>query len=1160
MAIAASILLAGAASAQNIPTMSAVKTDSPPEIDGNLNDACWLNAAVATGFYNFHSRGEAKCQTIVRLLYDNQNLYLAYKCLEPELDKLKVEVTERDGSVFGDDSVELFIDPINTDEARVARKAFHILMNSIGTVDDRAAGYVEGNKKSWNPDYPIKAGRGKDFWTLELALPFTDLFQGPQMGRVWRMNFCRTRRLKGREQPVELSCWGPAFGGYHDSRKWGYVSGLIIQEGADEEHSIHLKAASIPRARIGSNWLELTLENRDKAAKEMRASVTSVAPSGKTLTKQNSATLPGGQPQKVRLEYEVAMEPGRHQVLVSLLNSSKEHKLPPATVEIGEVLDAYLDRNYYTREKKAGLQVVLPELGEKKLLTEVQLFGADGKVLAAKKEAVSSGENRLVLKISRLSPGEYPVTVKLLADNGLVAEATLNLIKHPPAPKGIKVVKIDKVNQTILVNDQPIFPVGLDPNAFCMPFKEMGLNWASYKYLLGPGTSQKMLNKLTDEQAQPILKELLENVSKYLDRCQEEGALAGIPLMRVVGRYGGNITLARKKELWQNNIPKIVPPLVQAIRNHPALFCYFPFDEPGDAIAEESMLIHKCIKENDPYHPNILLVPTVGKKTMAACDVPGTDNYWNPTISNPIAIVRGIERERAKVDKLHLPKIQIPQTGMWSAAKREMTPMEDRCQIYLCLTHGVKGILWFGGGTYNPELAAEMSRLNHEITALAPVLLTRIPAQEVSYDKGECPIHLLIKDHGKDVYLLAVNSVDKKVKVKFEFSSLADKANVEVMFENRAVQMAGGTIEDEFKPYDRHVYRIRSPRKTGTAHQVKVDVQQTPGAFYMAGLESEKYFSKGSKAIYNSRSNLIYIRGRRNTLASVAKDVGNSEIFSYDQKTKTAICSVRIYPAYKSKLTVGDKSDPDFHEVLEYRGKLGYIKGIGNFQAYNSKIVKFEGKATELINCELDRCRNSFYGAILKNCKIHNGQVAVHGVAEPVVGCEIYDNGALTWSKNATFIDCKHYRNGTSSPSTKQAGADLVFINTEDDYLDKYKFFDTPHPHMIKYCIWAGSLTVKWHLRVEVADEQGKPVEGAKILLDAEGEKYDQKLATDDKGVAGTDITQFFRNKDGQVDCLYQVKVDTGAGHKVARQAWRPEKSVCFKHVIGQDGVEELPY
>jgi hypothetical protein len=67
-------------------SVEAVKTLQVPKIDGNLDDAAWVNATILTGFIqNSPNVGEpATKKTEVRIVYDNAAIYIgAYLYDEP---------------------------------------------------------------------------------------------------------------------------------------------------------------------------------------------------------------------------------------------------------------------------------------------------------------------------------------------------------------------------------------------------------------------------------------------------------------------------------------------------------------------------------------------------------------------------------------------------------------------------------------------------------------------------------------------------------------------------------------------------------------------------------------------------------------------------------------------------------------------------------------------------------------------------------------------------------------------------------------------------------------------------------------------------------------------------------------------------------------------
>jgi len=87
-------------------------TDSPPEIDGELNDSCWKYAVAVTDFVIYAKVKPTTCldQTIVHICYDKNALYVAYENAESKTSSYKVDETQRDGKVWEDDEDELFLD------------------------------------------------------------------------------------------------------------------------------------------------------------------------------------------------------------------------------------------------------------------------------------------------------------------------------------------------------------------------------------------------------------------------------------------------------------------------------------------------------------------------------------------------------------------------------------------------------------------------------------------------------------------------------------------------------------------------------------------------------------------------------------------------------------------------------------------------------------------------------------------------------------------------------------------------------------------------------------------------------------------------------------------------------------------------------------------
>ena len=193
------------------------KITIPPKIDGRLNDGCWKEMAILKDFV-FHKDGEpASEQTIGHLGYDDKNLYIAFKCLDLQVENIVAYEKEHDGRVWEDDAIEIFLDT-NHDK----NSYYHLITNSIGTqfnqLRNTAKRITTPKDEKWNANWEIKTSVEENYWAVEIAIPFKELgIKSPKSGEVWGVNFARSYR--GRE----CSQWSCTFGGNHTPKRFGNV-------------------------------------------------------------------------------------------------------------------------------------------------------------------------------------------------------------------------------------------------------------------------------------------------------------------------------------------------------------------------------------------------------------------------------------------------------------------------------------------------------------------------------------------------------------------------------------------------------------------------------------------------------------------------------------------------------------------------------------------------------------------------------------------------------------------------------------------------------------------------------------------------------------------------------------------------------------------------
>lgn len=173
---------------------------TPPTIDGRLDDEAWNSAVVLTDFYQI-SPGDniaPSKPTQVYLGYDAHHLYMAFYCFD-EPDKIRATVAQRD-DVFGEDNVRVYLDTFNDQ-----RRAYLLAFNPYGIQQDGI--FTEGRGPDFTVDIVMES-KGQimaDGWVVEVAVPFKSLRY--QVGRDKTWGFHVWRNIDRFND--ELSSWLP---------------------------------------------------------------------------------------------------------------------------------------------------------------------------------------------------------------------------------------------------------------------------------------------------------------------------------------------------------------------------------------------------------------------------------------------------------------------------------------------------------------------------------------------------------------------------------------------------------------------------------------------------------------------------------------------------------------------------------------------------------------------------------------------------------------------------------------------------------------------------------------------------------------------------------------------------------------------------------------
>jgi hypothetical protein len=166
----ACVLVSQHAAGQTGNVISPVKVTSPPVIDGILDEEVWKTGSGISGFKTFipDYGKDMPFETTVRVAYDEENLYYAFWCADPEPEKIKVSVDSRD-KIRQDDWVCVNLDSFNDQQT-----LYCIYANANGIQMDTR--YAAGNEDlGMDLVFYSAAKITADGYSVEIRLPLKSI-------------------------------------------------------------------------------------------------------------------------------------------------------------------------------------------------------------------------------------------------------------------------------------------------------------------------------------------------------------------------------------------------------------------------------------------------------------------------------------------------------------------------------------------------------------------------------------------------------------------------------------------------------------------------------------------------------------------------------------------------------------------------------------------------------------------------------------------------------------------------------------------------------------------------------------------------------------------------------------------------------------------------
>ena len=261
-------LLFGSAAPAQDREARAVRIETPPQLDGVLDEPFWADIPPVTGFRQRDpvDGAPASERTEVRIAFDENALYFGFTFFDSEPDRIRRAILDRGGRIDKDDRVIIGLDTYFD-----RRNGYIFEIGALGTQDDALFSDESLDRPDWNWDgvFTTETTVNEDGWVLEMEIPFTTIRFADVEEPVMGIAFSRAIRRKN-----EIVVW-PHIGqdykaGVAQASQYARLTGLKdIRRG----HRLEVK----PYANLGTQRLggQAGFEGESNAGLDLKYGLTS---------------------------------------------------------------------------------------------------------------------------------------------------------------------------------------------------------------------------------------------------------------------------------------------------------------------------------------------------------------------------------------------------------------------------------------------------------------------------------------------------------------------------------------------------------------------------------------------------------------------------------------------------------------------------------------------------------------------------------------------------------------------------------------------------------------------------------------------------------------------------------------------------------------------
>ena len=235
----------------NYREMTAYRRTGEIVVDGVLDELDWRTADSYSNFAMpawLKKRFDRCERTYLKVVYDRDHLYFGVVAMEPHPEKIVAgdRVDRRaEGVANLGDHIELFYSYPD-----MAQAAWHLMINSKGQIIDALQKSTTDRDTSFATKAKWAVKVSPDCWTLEVAVPCSEIGQNIMDGMTWKLNCARVRLLDGMERS-ELS--SAANGNFHGTENFVNVKFVPKRTGTGAKDESPWKNSGLNDLEVNNN-------------------------------------------------------------------------------------------------------------------------------------------------------------------------------------------------------------------------------------------------------------------------------------------------------------------------------------------------------------------------------------------------------------------------------------------------------------------------------------------------------------------------------------------------------------------------------------------------------------------------------------------------------------------------------------------------------------------------------------------------------------------------------------------------------------------------------------------------------------------------------------------------------------------------------------------